>query len=130
MAATGKTSRRPQSETGFRWEGRSGSSTLRGPKLPNHESAAQCEMAVYTHARHVARLQFRCGCAADIGLEGDIVRKIPRELQNVGKNDVATAEDTELHYLVSETVARSNTQTAKVVLGYLHLSGEAIIPYT
>src|SRR5262245_29264786 len=86
-------------------------------------------MVVHIHARHVARLQFRCGRAPDIGLEGDIVREISRELQNVAEYDSAAAQDTELHHFVSETVGRGDTQTTKVVFGDLHLRSEAIVPY-
>jgi hypothetical protein len=87
-------------------------------------------MAVYIYARHVTCLQLGCGGAPDIRLEGDIVRKIPRELQNVAEYGGAGAGNAQLHHFISETVAGGDAQRTKVVFGNLHLSGEAIIPYT
>ena len=36
------------------------------------ESAAEREVSVHNHARHVASLQLGCGCAANIGLKRDV----------------------------------------------------------
>jgi hypothetical protein len=50
------------------------------------ESAAKREVAVHSHARHVASLQLGCGCPANIGLKRDVVYKISGELQTIAKN--------------------------------------------
>ena len=38
------------------------------------ESAAEREVSVHNHARHVASLQLGCGCAANIGFKRDVDR--------------------------------------------------------
>ena len=61
------------------------------------ESAAEREVAIHNHTRHVASLQLGCGCPANIGLKRDVVYKISGELETVAKNLHAATQDAQLH---------------------------------
>ena len=47
------------------------------------ESAAEREVAIHSHAHHVASMQLGCGCAANIRLKCDVVYKISGELETI-----------------------------------------------
>ena len=48
------------------------------------ESAAEREVAIYSHAHHIASLQLGCGRAVNIRLKCDVVYKISGELETIG----------------------------------------------
>jgi len=52
--------------------------------------AAEREVAVYTHAHHIAGVQLGRGRAANIRLKCDVMYKISGELETIGKNLRAT----------------------------------------
>ena len=52
--------------------------------------AAEREVAVYSHAHHIAGMQLGCGRAANIRLKCDVMYEISGELEAVGKNLRAT----------------------------------------
>ena len=91
------------------------------------EFAAEREVAVYSHAHHVASLQFGCGCAANIGLKRDVVYKISGELETIVKNLHAATQDAQLHDFIPEAVSTGDAQVSEVGLGDFHFSGEAIV---
>src|SRR5215211_2695470 len=91
------------------------------------ESAAEREVAVHTHARHVASAQFGCGCPANIGLKCDVVYKISGELEAIAKDQHAATQDAQLHDFIPEAVSAGNPQVSEVGLGDFHFSGEAIV---
>src|SRR4029450_4495195 len=91
------------------------------------ESAAEREVAVHSHPRHVARLQLGGGSAANIGLKCDVVYKISRELETIAKNQHAATQDAQLHHFVLEAVSPGDPQVSEISLGHLHFSGEAIV---
>ena len=91
------------------------------------ESAAKREVAIHSHAHHVASLQLGCGCAANIGLKRDVVYKISGELETIVKNLHAATQDAQLHDFIPEAVSTGDPQVSEVGLGDLHFSGEAIV---
>src|SRR3954468_10092002 len=94
------------------------------------ESAAEREVAVHSHARHIASLQLGCGCAANIRLKCDVVYKISGELKTVAKNLHAATQDAQLHDFIPEAVSPGDPQVTKVSLGNFYLSGEPIVGRT
>src|SRR4030095_5429281 len=91
------------------------------------ESAAEREVAVHSHPRHVARLQLGGGSAANIGLKRDVVYKISGELETIAKNQHAATQDAKLPHFIPEAVSAGDSQISEVSLGDLHFSGEAIV---
>jgi hypothetical protein len=96
-------------------------------RLVDLESAAEREMAVHDHARHIAGPQLRRSSAAKIGLEGDVVNKISRELETIAKDHHATTQDAQLDDFIPEPISKSDPQLEEISLGDFHLSGEAIV---
>ena len=91
------------------------------------ESAAKREVAIHSHAHHVASLQLGCGCAANIGLKRDVVYKISGELETIDKNLHAATQDAQLQDFIPEAVSTGNPQVSEVGLGDFYFSGEAIV---
>src|SRR3954449_6601830 len=91
------------------------------------ESAAEREVAVHSHARHIASLQLRCGCTANIGLKCDVVYKISGELETVAKNLHAATQDAQLHDFIPEAVSPGDPEVSEVSLGDFYLSGEPVV---
>lgn len=91
------------------------------------EAAAQREVAVHSHAHHVASMQFRCGCAVNIRLKCDVVYKISGKMETIAKNLRAATQDAQLPDLIPEAVSTGDPQVTEVSLGDLHLSGEPIV---
>ena len=83
------------------------------------EWAAEREVSVHNHARHVASLQLGCGCAANIGLKRDVVYKISGELETIAKNQHAATQDAQLHDFIPEAVSTGDPQLSEVSLGDL-----------
>ena len=90
------------------------------------ESAAEREVSVHNHARHVASLQLGCGFAANIGLERDVVYKISGELETIAKNQHAATQHAQLDDFIPEAVSPGDPQVSEVSLCDLHFSSEAI----
>jgi len=91
------------------------------------EYAAEREVAVHSHARHIASLQLWCGCATNIRLKCDVVYKISGELETMAKNRHATTQDAQLHDFIPETVSTGDPQVTEVSLGDFYLSSEPIV---
>src|SRR6476620_12598392 len=93
----------------------------------NMEYAAELEVAVHSHARHIASLQLWCGCATNIRLKCDVVYKISGELETMAKNRHATTQDAQLHDFIPETVSTGDPQVTEVSLRDFYLSGEPTV---
>ena len=93
----------------------------------NLEAAAKREVAIHSHAHHVASLQLGCGCAANIGLKRDVVYKISGKLETIVKNLHATTQNAQLHDFIPEAVSTGDPQVSEVRFGDLYFSGEAIV---
>ena len=91
------------------------------------ELAAEREVAVYSHAHHIASLQLGCGRATNIRLKCDVMYKISGELETIGKNLRAATQDAQLHDFIPEAVSTGDPQVTEVSLGDFHLSGEPIV---
>src|SRR6478672_7404126 len=91
------------------------------------ELAAEREVAVYTHAHHIASMQLGCGWAVNIRFKCDVMYKISGELETIGKNLRAATQDAQLHDFIPEAVSTGDPQVIEVSLGDLHLSGEPIV---
>ena len=74
------------------------------------ESASEREVAVHSHAHHVASLHFGCGCSADVGLKCDVVYKISGELETIAKNQHAATQDAQLLMRQVLPLGQSNLQ--------------------
>lgn len=77
-------------------------------RLMDLESPAEREVAVHDHSHHVASAQLGRGVTANIGLERDVVHKVSRELQAIGKNQYAAAQDAQLDDFIPEAISTSD----------------------
>src|SRR5262249_41977983 len=91
------------------------------------ESAAEREMAVHDHARHISGTQLRRGCPTNVGLKCDVVYKISGELETMAENQQAATQHTQLHDFIPEAVSTGDPKISEVGLGDLYFSGEAIV---
>src|SRR4029077_5039575 len=91
------------------------------------ESAAEREVAVHSHAHHVASAQLGCGCPANIGLKRDVVYKTPGELETIAKNQHAATKDAQLDDFIAETISRGDPQICEIGPGDLHFRGETVV---
>jgi hypothetical protein len=91
------------------------------------ESAAKREVAIHSHAHHVASAQLGCGCPSNIGLKRDVVYKISGELETIAKNQHTATQDAQVHDFISEAVSSGDPQLSEVSLGDFHFGGEAIV---
>ena len=72
--------------------------------------AAQREVAVYSHAHHIASMQLGCGWAVNIRLKCDVMEEISGELETIGKNLRAATQHAQLHDFIPEAVSTGDPQ--------------------